>query len=718
MRIPRLPLALTVSVAAAATVVGVPATASAAPGVIDVQLLLVNDFHGRLAETSGNDSLVSTEPGPDGAWGTADDVRVTVGGAAHLAATVQEQQAAFGDAANSFLVGVGDQIGASPFLSSVFRDEPTIEVLNAMGVDVAVVGNHEFDRGTDELRRITAPTDGAFTDDVTACEGVTPDVDGCWTDSTGRPFAGTDFPHLAANVVSRDTGEPMLPPYELLDIGGGRQMALIGVVTDTTPGIVSPAGIADVQFLDEADAVNRYVPELQDMGVEAIGVLLHEGGTNEGADAADPNGCADLTGPIVEINERIDPEVDMVLGAHTHQQFSCLVPGPDGEPRLVAEGGYYGRLLTDVRVQVDAETGEIDRAGTYSATNVPVLRDAADPTVAGIVGYWAERSAEAGDEVVGSATADILRGGDRGSARDVESPLGNLVAQMQLEAVQDEQFGDPVVAFMNPGGLREDLLAGDVTYAELFAVQPFGNTVNTITLTGGDIRQVLEEQFPSEARNSTLVLGTSENFRYSYDPARPAGDRVDPCSITIDGRLVDPAASYRVAANSFLITGGDFFAGFTNGSDPITGPVDVETAVAYFGANSPVAPPATDHATRTTERLSCGPAEVAATVTLSDDTPLRGQQVTVTGRDFAAGERVVLTVAGTRLGSAVADEAGAVVLTGRVPLATPAGQLEVTLTGDSGETATATATVAPAAQDARTVLTRALALLRTLLGGR
>ena len=610
---------------------------AAAPGDIPVQLIAMNDFHGRISLTTAGDSILTTGtgPGPDGIAGNADDGTIIVGGAANVASTVASVRQAFvddgGDADSSVFVGAGDLISASPFNSSVFKDEPTIEILNAMGLDVSSVGNHEFDRGTDELRRISAATDGLFSDDVEACEGVTPGVDGCFEDSTGEEFHGTDFPYLAANVVMKDTGDPMLPPFQLFDIGGGKQMGLIGVVTDTTPTIVSPTGIADVRFIDEATAVNRWVPVLQSLGVQSIGVLIHEGG--EAGAAAPPtpyDGCTDLEGPITDINAAISPAVDLIVSAHTHQAYNCLLTDPAGQPRLVTQAGYYGRLITDIRLSIDPLTGDVDRSAEYySAHNVPVTRTSPDADVQAIVDYWTAQSAVEGNRVVGSATADILRSGAPPAAatRDAESSLGNLVAQAQLESMQSVEFGDPVIAFMNPGGLRTDISAGEVTYSELFNVQPFGNTVNAITLTGADIKQVLEEQFQKDqARASQLVLGTSEGFAYSFDLARPYGDRVDPCSITLDGDVIDPAASYRVVANSFLIAGGDGFLGFANGVDPVTGPVDVDTSVDYFAAHSPVSPPAADHGTATTERLACG-GGTTPTPSPSPGTPAAGGPV-------------------------------------------------------------------------------------------
>ena len=624
MRRSRLSLAAALTAASAAAFIAAPTVASAAPQQpIPVQFIAMNDFHGRIstpADTSSEAKL--TAPGADGQYGTADDVTQIVGGSAYVASTVSGLQKSFQDttgaASRSYFVGAGDLISASSFESSVFKDEPTIEVLNAMGLDASSVGNHEFDRGTPELRRISAPTNGSYTDNVGACDGVTKNVDGCWDDSTGAPFHGTDFPYLAANVVSKKTGEPMLPPYQVFDAGNGRKVALIGVVTDTTPTIVSPNGIADVDFIDEAQAVNKWTKVLVKQGIKAIGVVVHEGGSNDGADKLNPNGCAGLSGPVVDINNQVTDQVDFIVSAHSHQAYNCLLPVPNGQPRLVTQAGFYGRLVTDIRLTLNSKSGDVIRSATYQATNVPVARVNPDKTVQTIVDTWNSRSAEQGNKVVGSITADITRaygGIDPKTGRPIEnrggeSSLGNLVAEAQLDAMQQDQFGRPVIAFMNPGGLRTDLTYGSsvggeepgkITFRELYNVQPFGNTVNAATLTGADIDDVLEQQFQANKagpRDSQLILGTNAGFRYSYDLSRAYGDRVPDSSITLNGTVIDPTKTYRVAMNSFLATGGDSFAAFKNGTNPVTGPVDVDTSVSYFGTHSPVSPPEANHATK------------------------------------------------------------------------------------------------------------------------
>ncbi|MCW2703059.1 MAG: putative 5-nucleotidase [Blastococcus sp.] len=628
----RLSLAISLAVVTAA-VVGAPAVAHAAPKKpIPVQLVAMNDFHGRISETSGGDSQIITGPGDDNIFGpnpalknANDDTSLVVGGSAHVAATVDRVRSAFaaetGNAGSSFFVGAGDLISASTFESSFFKDEPTIEALNAMGLDVSAVGNHEFDRGTEELRRISGATDGTFTDDVSACEGVVVGETGCFG-GPGHEFHGTDFPYLAANVLSGRTGKPMLPPYQVLNLPRGKKLAVIGVVTETTPTIVSPDGIADVRFIDEADAVNRVVPELERRGVNAIAVLVHEGGQvdtpNPAADYI--NACQNLTGPILDLNNRMDSQVDLIISAHSHQAYNCSLQDPAGEPRLVTQAGFYGRLVSDIRLTVDPRTGDVDRhAASYGATNVPVQRQGAgDAEVASIVSYWKDRAAVAGSVVVGHQTADLDRAYLASKpVRDSESSLGNLIADAQLASADSpgSSLGGADLAITNPGGIRADLncLApagsgqtnGDITYAETFEVQPFSNTVNAVNLTGAAIEQILEQQWAVRGGvDSFLQLSVSSNVRYAFNPNAAAGNRVDPVSITIDNVPLNLAGTYRVAANSFLLGGGDNFTSFvtgrTGGSTPVTGPNDVDAFNAYLAVQpGPVAPPALDRAMST-----------------------------------------------------------------------------------------------------------------------
>lgn len=614
MRRTRLSLAVAVAAATTVGLVAAPTMASAAPKQgpaknVTVQLLAMNDFHGRITpQPNPGDGQLLTSPGPDGKYGNVvngvnDDESINVGGAAHIAATVDRLEQSFYDSVDgpkaSYFVGAGDLVSASPFESATYKDEPTIEVLNAMGLDVSSVGNHEFDRGTEELRRISAATDGTYSDDVTACEGVTVGVDGCFGNGDGHDFHGAEFPYLAANVLEKGTQNPALPPYQVFKTPAGQKIGLIGVVTDTTPTIVSPKGIEDVDFIDEATAVNRWVPVLQKQGVQAIGVLVHEGGTTKDANVRDDiNKCTGITGDIVGINQGVSPAVDLIVSAHSHTQYNCMLNDPAGKPRMVTQAGYYGRLITDIRLAVDRTTGDVDRAAS-SATNVPVTRDAVDTEVQSIVDYWNARADVIGNVKVGSITGDIIAP-NGSSQRNREASMVNFLADTQLYAMrQDPAAGNPVIAFMNPGGARTSLLYapdGVVTTRELFNVQPFSNTVNSITLTGAQIDDLLEEQFPHAAspgnlaRTTRLILGVSSGFTYSWDASAPEGARVPDGSIKLNNVTIDPAASYRVVANGFLTPGGDSFDTFKLGTNPYVGMLDFEASVQYFKAFSPVDP--------------------------------------------------------------------------------------------------------------------------------
>jgi 5'-nucleotidase len=415
---------------AAAVPLGPLPVAAATPGPIPVQLLAINDLHGRIDLTTGNESRLVTGPGPDGVYGKnasgeSDDDVSRVGGAANVATTVHERQQNFravaGGSAASFLVAAGDLIGSSPPVSGNYADEPSIEVANALGIDVSAVGDDEFSRGTQQLRRLSAATDGQFTDDVTACQGVTPGADGCFGQGE-HAFTGARFPYLAANVVSASTGQPILPPYQVFYTPTGVRVGMIGVVTQLTPTQVPPEGIADVRFTDEATAVNRSVRELQAQGVQSIVVLMHDGGGTAGPAALDPNGCDQLSGPIIGLNEQIDPAVDVIVSGYTHAAYICALPVPRGAPRLVTQAGSYGELVTDIRLTLNPTTGDVDRAATYAAANVPVLRTNPDERVHGIVDYWTAGPAH--QPAAGSEAAAPPAGGNTAAPATPSRAMG------------------------------------------------------------------------------------------------------------------------------------------------------------------------------------------------------------------------------------------------------------------------------------------------------
>ncbi len=528
---------------------------------VEIQILGINDFHGNLEPPTGSGGRVGT---------------VDAGGAEYLATHIKALE---DTNRNSIVVSAGDLIGASPLLSALFHDEPTIEAMNEIGLDINAVGNHEFDEGVTELQRMQ--------------DGGCHPTDGCLD---GDDFAGADFDFLAANVVDEETGVPLFAPYRIENFNGAK-VAFIGMTLEGTPTIVSQAGIAGYDFLDEADTVNALIPELRRRGIESIVVLLHEGGSPTSFDI---DGCRGISGPIVDIVERMDPEVDLVVSGHTHQPYSCVIDGT-----VVTSAYSAGRLVTDIDMRVDRKTGDVTG---MTVDNKVVTRDVPpDPAITSLITRYRELAAPIANRPIGRITADITRANDPSR----ESALGNAIADAQLAATDDPGSGDAVVAFMNPGGVRADLSyagssAGEgdgvVTYGEAFTVQPFGNSLVTLSLTGAQIERVLEEQFCGVNRSFPRVLLPSAGFHYTWDQSQigaadcAMADVVDPGSITLGGTPLDPGATYRVTVNSFLADGGDGFATLAQGGDRLGGSVDVDAFEAYLVAagDQGLVPPATD----------------------------------------------------------------------------------------------------------------------------
>lgn len=532
------------------------------PGkTVELQLLAINDLHGNLEPPSGSGGRVNTGS-VDGGPATA---TVDAGGVAFLADHLQELRA---EAPHSLTVAAGDMVGASPLISALFHDEPTIEALDLLGLDVTAVGNHEFDEGVAELRRLQ--------------DGGCHPVDGC---QTGHEFEGAGFPFLAANVVDTITRQPVLPPYLIKNVGSVK-VGFIGMTLEGTADIVSQAGIAGVDFLDEAETANRYTEELQARGVESIVVLLHEGGTQ--ARELTPqnslfNDCNNLTGPIVPIVNAFDDAIDVVVSGHTHQAYNCQgSKAIDG--KLVTSAASFGRVVTDLRLTLDKRTKDVLVA---RADNVVVTRDSADPELQQLVDDYQALSAPLANRVVGRITADIGRVGDD------DTPLGNLVADAQLAATRAPESGGAVAALMNPGGVRADLTSapsgaegvGVVTYGEAFSVQPFANNIVTKTLTGQQVLDLLAQQF----RSRPLFLQPS-GLTYQR-----TATEVVPGSVLIGGAPLVLGSSYRITMNSFLADGGDGFTVFKAGTDPLVGGIDLDAFTAFLeSASAPVSPPATD----------------------------------------------------------------------------------------------------------------------------
>ena len=532
-----------------------PALAQTPP--LELRILAINDFHGNLRPPAGGIAIA------DPADGTK-KIAVAAGGVEHMATLVGQLRAGV---KNSIFVAAGDLIGASPFLSAMFHDEPSIESLDMMGLEVAAVGNHEFDEGKDELLRMQ----NGGCHPIDKCQGP-------------QPFAGAKFHYLAASTVETATGKTVFPPYEI-KVFDGIPVGFIGLTLKGTPGIVSPVGVAGLEFRDEADTVNALVPELKARGVEAIVVLIHEGGVPTG----DYNECPGISGPIVDIVKKFDSAVDVVITGHTHRAYVCTIDG-----RLVTSGDKFGTVVTSIDLKLDPVTRDV--VGV-SANNVIVRTAdfAADPQQAALLKSYDKLAAPIADRRAGSITDTLSRGPNASG----ESPLGDIIADAQLAATRAAADGGAQIAFTNPGGIRTDIAKkgdGAVSYADVFASQPFRNQLVTLTLTGKQIKDMLEQQWLDPKR--PRILQVSKGFGYSWGNARPDGDRVLADSLSLNGQRVDPAASYRVTVNNYLAVGGDGFGVFTQGSAPQIGAYDSDALFAYFGANSPIAPVAASRIVR------------------------------------------------------------------------------------------------------------------------
>ncbi len=518
---------------------------TAAP--VDLRILAINDFHGHLRPTPGGIRIA------DPLDRTARTI-VPAGGAETMATLVKQLREGH---RNNVFVAAGDLIGASPFLSAVFHDEPTIESLSMMGLAIASVGNHEFDKGKDELLRMQ----NGGCHPLDRCQGP-------------HPFAGAQFHYLAASTIETSTGKTIFPPYEIRQFDG-IPVAFIGLTLKGTPVIVRPAGVAGLEFRDEADTVNALVPELKARGVEAIVVLIHEGGFPTGG----YNECPGISGPIVDIVKKLDRAVDLVISGHTHQAYVCEIDG-----RLVTSGDKYGTVVTTIDLKLDPLTRDIVSA---KAENMIVRFGAyaRDREQTALIETYDRLAAPIGNRPAGSIS-DTLSRIPNGAG---ESPLGDIIADAQLAATRAD--GGAVMAFPNPGGIRTEIASkenGAVTYADLFASQPFRNQLVTLTLTGAQIKNALEQQWLDARR--PRILQVSNGFSYTWDNAKPYGERVIPDSMMLNGVRIDPAASYRVTVNDFLSAGGDGFAVLKEGTNPRVGVYDVDALSAYFQANSPVAP--------------------------------------------------------------------------------------------------------------------------------
>ena len=522
----------------------VAARQSAIGTTLKVKLITFNDFHGYIKAGEGS----SSNPG-----------------VARLSTRIQALKAANPMHA---VVSAGDMIGASPLTSALFKDEPTIEAMNRIGIDFNAVGNHEFDEGKAELLRMQRggnhPTD--------PYSGL-----GLPQDQRDGRFAGARFDFLAANVTDASTGKTLLPAYGVKDFLGN-QVAFIGMTLEGTPTIVSPSGVAGLQFADEADTVNALIPQLRAQGIKSVVVLIHEGGFGTGSLAS----CSGVSGPIVDIVARLDAEVDLVVTGHTHQAYNCLLNNRDGKPVRVTSSGQYARNLGDIDLTIDTRSKDVSAvSATILSTGTTT---AEDPALTDLVAHYDNLAAVPKSRVIGTITQAISRSNNAAG----ESALGDVIADAQLAATRDAGTGQAVVTFMNPGGIRADLpfnAGGLVTYGDAFTVQPFGNSLVTMTLTGAQIKTLLETQFSgcNGQGGFDRILQVSAGFSYSYTAANACNSRVT--AMSLNGAAVNPVAAYRVTVNSFLADGGDAFGVLVQGSQRLGGAVDTDAFEAYLLAN-------------------------------------------------------------------------------------------------------------------------------------
>lgn len=533
-----------------------------APEPVTVRIIGLNDFHGNLEPLRSPSQLTQ----PDGS-----EQSLAVGGAAYLATAVRQHREKSG---YSMVISAGDLISASPLVSSLFLDEPTIGAMNRIGLTFNAVGNHEFDRGVEELKRMQEG----------GCEKHTL-RDPCRVEQ----FGGADFQFLAANVTVAG-GQTLFPAYGLQRFGSGAgevTLAVIGLTLEGTPGIVTPSAVAGLDFHDEADAINALIPQLKTQGADAVVVAIHQGLNNPGG--YNDQDCASLSGSLKEILDRLDSRVDLVISGHTHNAYVCDYSKvrPDSA-FLVTSAGWGGAMLTDIVLTIDPVAGAVtarsasnvpvqsprfDEAGTELPANPAFPVMAADAEISAYVARYAEAARSESARPVGRISGDAERSGG-------DSPLGNLIADAQLAATIS---AGAQIAVMNSGGIRGPLVTGPggtINYGDIYSVQPFGNTLVTKSFSGAQLLALLEQQFASDGRMS--LLSVSNGFAFTYDPRAPAGKNI--ISATLNGVPIDPAATYRVTMNSFLASGGDGFTVFTQGTDSVTGPVDLDAMEGYMRA--------------------------------------------------------------------------------------------------------------------------------------
>ncbi|GAB3949845.1 bifunctional metallophosphatase/5'-nucleotidase [Kribbella albertanoniae] len=553
--------------------------AGSEPQPVPVQLVSITDFHGYLRPPSVADG--GTIAGPDGK-------AQVVGGAAYLATHLKTIRAGH---RNSIMFADGDSFAGWPFEVDAHADEPTIETLNALGVEFSSVGNHELDVSKSFLVDHMAKG---------KCFG-TPGVDSCFTDSTGRRFHGADFDFQTANIVDQK-GRPIVAPYTIRwvrDHGRSYPVGFIGLTVPDAP-VGSTSYQPDLKALDPVESTNRAAAELTRRGVKAIVLNMHEGGTDA---SATYNNCVNPTGPAIELARRVTPQIDAIVTGHWHSAFNCSIPDPAGNPRPVVEAANHGRLFNEINLQLDPRTGEVLRDRTTS-TNHAVTRDVTpDPQLQKIVDYWSAAGDRKYAEPVATVTGDFTRTPNAVG----ESTMADLAADVHLWTARKKGPADLGLIAAKPAigstALRGDLLVansnkpgdadGRVLLGESWDAYGYGNPVLTVSLTGADLDTVLEQQWQTQPNGTVKFapLALSKNVKYSFDASRAVGDRVDPKDVLIDGASLDPAKTYRVAALAYTVIGADGYTAFkANYTDPVRNDTDHETFASYLRAHKTLTP--------------------------------------------------------------------------------------------------------------------------------
>ncbi|ENX20140.1 hypothetical protein F892_03063 [Acinetobacter vivianii] len=546
-----------------------------------INILAFNDFHGNLEPPK---RFIEADDPSD----SSKTVRIPVGGVSYFADAIKKLRSQY---PNNAVVSAGDLISASPLTSSLFLDEPTIETMNDIQIDFNAVGNHEFDRGTDELRRLQNGGCQQFTS-AKPCQ-------------INKEFPGAKFNFLAANVsMKADPNKTLFPAYKVKTYGG-IPVAFIGMTLKATPSIVSAAGIKDVNFNDEADTVNALIPELKKQGIEAIVVVVHEGVAP--STKFNKKTCDGLSGPLLGILDRLDPAVDVVVSGHTHQSYICDYSTKNPQkPFLLTSAGQYGTAITNIQLELDGKTGNVIKK---DAKQVPIQSEAytsgsttvnltdlyekfnKTPSIEAILDKYRQAVTTISARVVGTANGVI----NRNATESGESALGNLIADAQQAMALTASNQGSDFTLMNPGGVRADLLvnsSNQITFGDVFTVQPFGNSIVTLSLTGKQIRDVLEQQWSGANAATVRILQPSKEFSYSYKKDNSTSPRAS--NILVAGQALNDTKVYRVTVNSFLADGGDNFTVLKEGKNPVGGGQDIDALEKYVSQYSPLTAPKTD----------------------------------------------------------------------------------------------------------------------------